>query len=57
MDKMCKWWLEKFSNGAFKRFIKDRDGRHLFALEVALLVLISNYGQAWGIGRKNIAFK
>jgi hypothetical protein len=42
---MCKWWLEKFSNGTF-RFIKDKDGRHLFILEAALSVLVSNYGQA-----------
>jgi hypothetical protein len=43
---MCKWWLEKFSNGAFKRFVEDKDGRHLFILEAALSDLVSNYGQA-----------
>jgi hypothetical protein len=46
MVKMCKWWLEKFSNGAFKIFVKARDGRHLFALKAAISILVNNYGQA-----------
>jgi hypothetical protein len=29
-----------------KRSIKDQDGRHLFVLEAALSVTISNYSQA-----------
>jgi hypothetical protein len=31
---------------AFKRFIKERDGRHLFALKATSLVPITNCGQA-----------
>jgi hypothetical protein len=45
----------KWSYG--KRSVKDRDGRHLFALEAALLVTISNSSQAGSVGRKNIHLK
>ncbi len=45
----------KWSYG--KRYIKNKDGRHLFVLDAALLGMVSNSSQAWSVGRKNIALK